>query len=301
MSLADTNTLENLVAKIAFLGLGRMGVGMASRLLGAGHQVTVWNRTKVKAEDLLAAGARWASTPAEAATNADAAFAMLADDAASRRAWLAEDGALKHLPVGAFVIECSTISYAHVLELAGAAEAKGLRYIDCPVTGLPNAAAAGDLILLVGAEQANLDAARPLLAAICKAIHHFGPVGAGSGYKLMINLMGSVQIAALAEGVALAQKLGLDRDAVVAAIESGAAASPQVVRYCRPMMNRSFSDSPTFTTELRHKDASYGVALARAMGILAPLGEAATAWWDAAKAVAPTADEARLIDVVAKS
>jgi 3-hydroxyisobutyrate dehydrogenase len=289
------------VAKLAFLGLGRMGVGMALRLVGAGHQVTVWNRTKAKAKDLLAAGAGWASTTAEAAAGANAAFAMLADDAASKRAWLAEDGALTNLPPGAFVIECSTISYAHVLGLATAAKAKGLRYIDCPVTGLPNAAAAGDLILLVGADEADLDAARPLLAPICKAIHRFGPVGAGSGYKLMINLMGSVQIAALAEGVALAQKLGLDRNAVVTAIESGAAASPQVVRYCRPMMDRSFSDNPTFTTELRHKDASYGVALARAMGIPAPLGEAATAWWDAAKAVAPTADEARLIDVVVKS
>jgi 3-hydroxyisobutyrate dehydrogenase len=289
------------VAKLAFLGLGRMGVGMALRLVGAGHQVTVWNRTKAKAKDLLAAGARWASTPAEAAAGANAAFAMLADDAASKRAWLAEDGALTNLPPGAFVIECSTISYAHVLELATAAKAKGLRYVDCPVTGLPNAAATGDLILLVGADEADLDAARPLLAPICKAIHRFGPVGAGSGYKLMINLMGSVQIAALAEGVALAQKLGLDRDAVVAAIESGAAASPQVVRYCRPMMDRSFSASPTFTTELRHKDASYGVALARAMGVPAPLGEAATSWWDSAKAVAPTADEARLIDVVVKS
>jgi 3-hydroxyisobutyrate dehydrogenase len=290
------------VAKIAFLGLGRMGIGMASRLVGAGHHVAVWNRTKAKAEGLLAAGARWAATPAEAAANAEAAFAMLADDAASQRAWLAsQDGALKHLPPSAFVIECSTISYAHVLELATAAKAKGLRYIDCPVTGLPNAAAAGELILLVGADQANLDAARPLLVPLCKSIHHFGPVGAGSGYKLMINLMGSVQIAALAEGLALAQKLGLDRDAVVAAIESGAAASPQVVRYCRPMLDRSFSSNPTFTTELRHKDASYGVALAHAMGIPAPLGEAATAWWDAAKAVAPAADEARLIDVVAKS
>lgn len=290
------------MAKIAFFGLGRMGIGMASRLLGAGHQVMVWNRTKAKAESLLSAGAQWASTPAEAASNADAAFAMLADDAASQRAWTAaEDGALTHLPPGAFVIECSTISYAHVLDLAAAAKGRGLRYIDCPVTGLPNAAAAGDLILLVGAEQGDLDAARPLLAPLCKAIHHFGPVGAGSGYKLMINLMGSVQIAALAEGLALAQKLGLNRDAVVAAIETGAAASPQVVRFCRPMAERRFSDRPTFTTELRHKDASYGVALANATGSAAPLGEAAVAWWDAAKADAPDADEARLIDVVAKS
>ena len=291
------------MAKIAFLGLGRMGVGMASRLVGAGHQVAVWNRTKAKAADLLAAGRALGGHAGRGSRGCGCRIRHAGRRCgfAARRGSRPEDGALKHLPPGAFVVECSTISYAHVLELAAAAKAKGLRYIDCPVTGLPNAAAAGDLILLVGADPADLDAARPLLAPICKAIHHFGPVGAGSGYKLMINLMGSVQIAALAEGLALAQRLGLDRNAVIAAIESGAAASPQVVRYCRPMMERTFSNSPTFTTELRHKDASYGVALANAMGIPAPLGEAATAWWNAAKAVAPTADEARLIDVVAKS
>lgn len=286
------------MARIAFLGLGRMGAGMAARLLEAGHEVTVWNRTPGKASALLARGARWADTPAMAASGAEAAFAMLADDPASREAWLGRDGALPCLPRGAFVIECSTLSHAHVLELAQAARSKRLRYIDCPVTGWPQMAAAGELSLLIGADPTNLEAARHLLTPLCNAMHVFGAVGAGTGYKLMINLMGSVQIAALAEGLALAESLGLDRETVIAAIGSGAAGSRQVVRHCRPMAEASFAAAPVFTAALRHKDASYGLALAQAQGVPAPLGAAATEWWSKAAVRDPDGDEARLIEVV---
>lgn len=287
------------MARIAFFGLGRMGIGMAGRLLDAGHHLTVWNRTPEKAAALLARGARWAGSPAEGAADADAAFAMLADDLASRTAWLGPEGALHRLPRNAFVVECSTLSHAFVLELAATARARGLRYIDCPVTGLPDAAAAGELTLLVGADAADLAAVRPLLTPLCNAVHVFGQAGAGTGYKLMINLMGAVQIAALAEGMALAERLGLDREAVIAAIGSGAAASRQVVRYCRPMAERSYARDPTFTASLRHKDASYGLALARASSVPAPLGEAATQWWLQAKMARPNGDEASVIEVVA--
>lgn len=287
------------MARIAFFGLGRMGVGMAGRLLAAGHELTVWNRTQAKASALLAQGARWAESPAQAVPDVDIAFAMLADDAASRAAWLGPDGAMRHLPRGAIVVECSTLSHSHVLELAAAAAAKGLRYIDCPVTGWPHMAAAGELTLLIGADPVDLEAARPVLAPLCKSTRVFGPVGTGTGYKLMINLMGSVQIAALAEGLALADRLGLDREAVIGAIETGAAASPQVVRHCRPMAERRYAPDPVFSTALRHKDASYGLALAENSGVPAPLGAAATQWWLRAKALHPEADEARLVEVVA--
>lgn len=286
------------MARIAFLGLGRMGAGMAGRLLSAGHDVTVWNRTQAKASGLLAQGARWAATPGAAAAEADAAVAMLADDPASREVWLGPDGAMQHLARDAFVIECSTLSHAHVLELAHAAKARGLRYIDCPVTGWPHMAAAGELTLLVGADPVDLEAAGPILTPLCKSVRVFGPVGAGTGYKLMINLMGSVQIAALAEGLALAHRLRLDREAVIAAIESGAAASAQVVRHCRPMAEARYAADPIFTVALRHKDASYGLALAQSSAVPAPLGVAATEWWRKAKAMHPDGDEARLIEVI---
>jgi 3-hydroxyisobutyrate dehydrogenase len=289
------------MARIAFIGLGRMGAGMAARLLGAGHEMVVWNRTRAKASALLDAGARWAETPSAAAASAEAAFAMLADDAASRDVWLGAGGALQHLPPRAFVIECSTLSHPYVLELAAAAKARDLRYIDCPVTGWPIMAANGELTLLIGAAPADLEAAQPFLSPLCKAQRVFGPVGAGTGYKLMINLMGAVQIAALAEGVALAQRLGLDPDAVIAAVETGAAASPQVVKHCRPMMLGQYAADPSFTTGLRLKDTSYGLALAKASGQAAPLGAAATAWWEQAKALDPDADEARVVDAVKRA
>lgn len=253
------------MAKIAFFGLGRMGSGMAARLRGAGHEVRVWNRTPKDEPGFVA-------KIEDAAKDADAAFAMLADDAASRDVW---DRALPVLPKGAFVVECSTLSHDRVLELAAQAKAKGLRYIDSPVTGLPDVAAAGKLTLFVGADQEDLDAARPLLAPLSAEIAHFGPVGAGTVYKLMINLMGAVQIAAVGEGLALAAKAGLDVAQVAAYLAKGQAASPQAVRAANRIVAGDHDRDVLFTGRLRLKDASYGAALARKLDIPARLGETA--------------------------
>src|SRR6267142_1987909 len=151
------------MAKVAFIGLGRMGHGMAGRYLDAGFTVAVWNRSKAKAEDLIARGARWAFSPEDAA---DAIVTMVADDEASRAVWLGNDGAAKTAKAGALAIECSTVSYGHALELARELRGQGLVYIDSPVTGLPDAAASGKLTLLVGAEPADLERARPYLAPL---------------------------------------------------------------------------------------------------------------------------------------
>ncbi|HJZ21488.1 MAG TPA: NAD(P)-binding domain-containing protein, partial [Bradyrhizobium sp.] len=138
------------MAKVAFIGLGRMGHGMAGRYLDNGFELAVWNRSKSKAEDLIARGARWASSPADAADGADAIVTMVADDGASRAVWLGADGAAQTARPGTLAIECSTVSYGHALELSRELRGRGLVYIDSPVTGLPDAAAAGKLTLLVG-------------------------------------------------------------------------------------------------------------------------------------------------------
>jgi 3-hydroxyisobutyrate dehydrogenase-like beta-hydroxyacid dehydrogenase len=192
------------MSRVAFIGLGRMGHGMAGRYLDAGFEVAVWNRSKAKADDLIARGAKWAASPKDAAVDADAVVTMVADDEASRAVWLAKDGAAAAMKAGALAIECSTVSHAHALDMARELRSHGLIYIDCPVTGLPEAAAAGKLTLLVGADPADLDKARPYLAPIGSAIRHFGAVGSGTVFKLINNLMGAVQIASLAEGVAIA-------------------------------------------------------------------------------------------------
>jgi 3-hydroxyisobutyrate dehydrogenase len=270
------------MSRVAFIGLGRMGRGMAGRLLAAGHTVVVHNRTRERSTDLVAAGARWAGSPAEAAAGAEAVLVMVSDDAASRSVWLGSEGVLAGDPAAdAMAIECSTLSHDWVIELAAAIKARGLRYVDCPVTGLPDAAAAGQLTLLVGAEPADVEAAEPLLRPLSVERVHFGPVGAGTAYKLVINLMGAVQIAAAAEGMAMAERAGLDLDLVAATIAAGQAASPQVVRNTRRMVAGDHGTDVVFSGHLRRKDAAYGVRLAEALGVGAPFGRVALDGLDA--------------------
>ena len=154
---------------------------------------------------------------------------MLADDEASRTFWLGDNGALAAMAPGALAIECSTLSAGWVEALAAAARAREIAYLDCPVTGLPAAVAAGELTLLVGGsdETRARARARQWLDPISNDIIHFG---AGTAYKLLVNLMGAVQIAGAAEGMAMAKRAGLDAALVVEALAKGQAASPQVVR-----------------------------------------------------------------------
>lgn len=264
------------MAKVAFLGLGNMGRGMAGRLVAAGHDVHVWNRTASRADELVKQGAVLASSPRAAAEGAGAIFSMVADDEASRAVWLGDDGALAaDIPQDAFAIECSTISYDWVMELSIHAVSRGLRYIDAPVTGLPPAAAAGELVLLVGAEDDHLGDAAPYLDPLSSRIFHFGPIGTGIAYKLMINLMGAVQIAAAAEGLAIAEKAGLDLERVREAIEIGQAASPQVVRNVARMVEERHEEDIVFTGRLRLKDADYGARLADSLEANAWFGRVA--------------------------
>jgi len=286
------------MTKAAFIGLGRMGHGMAGRYLDAGFSVAIWNRSKAKAEDLIARGARWAASPADAADGADAVVTMVADDGASRAVWLDKDGAAAKMKPGALAIECSTVSYQHALDMARDLRGRDLIYIDCPVTGLPQAAAAGKLTLLVGANAADLDRAKPYLAPIGNVIRHFGAVGTGTVFKLINNLMGAVQIASLAEGIAMAEQAGLDMNLVAEALATGAVASPQVIRHSKRMVARDFSGA-SFTTALRHKDAVYAVKLAESLLAGTPLvGRAAVEAYGRATAQMPDDDEGKMIEIV---
>ncbi len=285
---------------VAFIGLGRMGHGMAGRYLDGGFTVAIWNRSKAKGEDLIARGARWASSPADAARGADAIVTMVADDEASRTVWLGGDGAASTAKAGALAIECSTVSYRHALDLASELRGRGLVYIDSPVTGLPDAAASGKLTLLVGAEPADLEKARPFLAPLSSTIRHFGAAGTGTVYKLINNLMGAIQIAGIAEGLAIAELAGLDMKLVLEAVETGVAASPQVIRHSRRMAARNFSGA-NFTSALRHKDAAYAVALAESLLSDVPvMGRAAVEAYARAKAYAPDDDEGKMIEIVSR-
>ena len=270
------------MARIAFLGLGRMGSGMASRLLAAGNDLVVWNRTPALAEPLVALGARAAGSPAEAATEVDAVFVMVSDDDASRAIWTGPDGVLAGDPrPGALAIECSTLSHQWVGELSARVAEHGLRYLDAPGTGRPEAAASGALTLLVGGADDDLASARPLLEPVSAAVVHFGPVGAGTAYKLIVNLMGAVQIAGVAEGLALAERAGLDLAQVAEVLATGQAASPQVVRNAARMVAADHDLDVMFSGRLRRKDTVYALDLATSLGLGAPLGDVALAGLDA--------------------
>ena len=285
--------------KVAFIGLGRMGSRMARRLLDGHHELRVFNRAAGRAAGLAAEGAHRCATAREACNGADAVVCMLSDDEASREVWLGADGALAaSLASGALAVECSTLSHDWVLELSAAAARKGLRYIDSPVTGLPDTAAAGELTLLVGAHPEHLGAAQPLLARFSQRIIHFGDVGAGTAYKLLVNMLGAVQIASAAETMAIAEKAGLDAGTVAAALATGQAASPQVIRNTRRIADSEHDRDVVFTPQLRLKDVDYALRLARKLGIGSPFGALAGDLFRQLCALgAGQANESRVIEV----
>lgn len=277
-----------------------MGSGMAARLLGAGHEVRVYNRSPDKASDLIAGGAIAARSPRDAADGAQAIVSMVADDAASRAVWLGDNGALAgDFARAAFAVECSTLSRPWVLELAKHAAAQGLRYLDSPVTGLPEAAAAGALTLFLGARDDDLAAARPLLEPLCTRIIRFGEVGAGTAYKLIQNLFGSIQIAATAEALRTAELAGLDLPTVVDALSRSVSASPTVIRVGNLMLDGVHDRDITFTAALRLKDTRIGVEQADAVNAPTPLGHAALEHFHRLVAAGyDTLNETKLLDLL---
>ena len=286
--------------KIAFLGTGNMGASMASRLVAADYEVRIYNRTLKKMEPLAKQGAIISQTPKEAAEGAEAVFAMVSNDEASNAMWLGKTGALaSNLERNAFIIECSTLSHSWALDLAKAVQIRGLRYIDCPVTGIPETAKSGELTLLVGADKKDLDEVQSLLDVVSIDTIRFGGIGTGTAYKLIVNLIGAVQIASAAEGMLIAEKAGLNAETVADALSRGAAASPQVVRTSKKMAKDEHDVNITFSGNLRLKDVSYALSMADTLGQEATFGRAAkNAFKRLAEAGFENMSETKIIDVL---
>ena len=251
--------------KIALLGTGTMGHGMAMNLLKAGFPLAVYNRTRARAEDLAAQGATVAGTPAAAANGAAVVIAMLADDDASRAAWLAPDGALAAMEPGGILVECSTLSPAWVAELHRAAHDRGVRMVEAPVTGSRPQAEAGQLTFIVGADEADLAAVEPVLRVMSKEIVHLGPVTSGARMKLINNFLCGVQIASLAEAMAWIERSGLDREKALTVLNNGAPGSPLLRTVSTRMTNRDYTVN--FFLELMAKDLKYADAEASKSGV----------------------------------
>jgi 3-hydroxyisobutyrate dehydrogenase len=243
--------------RIAFLGLGIMGGGMARNLLAKGFPPTVFNRNKEKSKPFASEGAHVAKSPRAAAENADVIISMLADDNAARSLWLGENGALAAAKPGTICIECSTVTVNWVRELAAAAAQKKCGLLDAPVTGSKIQAAAGELNFLVGGDSATLEKARPVLSAMSKAIIHLGPTGSGAMIKLINNFVCGVQIAALAEAVAMIERSGLIRAKALEILTGGAPGSPLVKAVAGRMTAPDFT--PNFLLRLMAKDLGYAI------------------------------------------
>jgi 3-hydroxyisobutyrate dehydrogenase len=258
------------MARVAFLGLGVMGFPMAGHLARNGHSVTVYNRTARRAEDwLLKHGNSSAATPAAAAEGAEIVFACVGNDADLRSVATGPDGAFATLGRDAVFVDHTTASAAVARELAEAAAARGAGFVDAPVSGGQAGAENGTLTVMCGGEEAAYARAEPVIAAYARACRRMGPAGAGQLTKMVnqISIAGLLQ--GLSEGLAFAERAGLDGEAVLDVISKGAAGSWQMENRGKTMLAGSFDFG--FAVDWMRKDLGICLAEARDNGSALPV------------------------------
>ncbi|MEM9344001.1 MAG: NAD(P)-dependent oxidoreductase [Pseudomonadota bacterium] len=240
------------MTKVTVLGLGATGSRMAVRLIDAGHDGTVWNRTPDRAAPLVTEGATLAETPQHAAQNAEIVLSMVNDDAAARAVWLGSDGALSGLAPTALAVESSTTSPDWIGELA---KATGPRLLDAPVAGSRPQAEAGDLIFLTGGTPENAARFEPVAQAMGRAVLHAGPQGKGIALKLIVNGLLGLQTAALAELLAYGETMGLPAAQTMDLISDTPVTSPAAK--IAGALIAAGNHAPLFTVDQIIKDLRY--------------------------------------------
>lgn len=234
--------------RIAFLGLGIMGRPMATRLVAAQHEVSVWNRTARQHID----GASTAVSPADAAKEAEVVWICVADTAAVERVIFGDDGALKSLKEGAIVVDSSTISPSATVRFAERANERGVHWVDAPVTGSKIGAENGQLIFMVGGANEPIEYLDPLFKAMGKLVIHMGGIGKGQAAKLCMNLQLALIYEGFAEAFTLSQKLGVDSHKLLELIQASMVRSGAIDYKAPFVMRRDYS--PNFPLRLMHKD-----------------------------------------------
>src|SRR5918911_1220218 len=269
------------IERVGFAGLGAMGAGIAERLLDAGYDVIGWNRTREKAQPLLDAGMGWADTPRELAGRVDVLFTMLTNTAAIQATAEGPDGVLAGLRPGTVWADVSTIAPDASVALAGRVRDTGAWFLDCPVSGSPATLAAGQMSVMVGGDRAAFDHVADVLQVIGPKVTYIGPSGQAILTKVAINLALVVSVTAFAEGLALVEKAGVDRAAVVDAALKSVIASP-VLGYRAPLL---VDDAAVFAdVELQQKDLVLAQELARRLGMVVPTCAATSEMLSAARA-----------------
>jgi 3-hydroxyisobutyrate dehydrogenase-like beta-hydroxyacid dehydrogenase len=267
---------------IGFIGLGLMGQPMALNLIKAGHKLAVFNRTRSKAEPLEKAGARVASSPADAARDADVVMSIVSDTAAMEEVILSKGGAIETLRTGVILIDCSTISPTISRKLACHAAGKGAQMLDAPVTGSKHGAEKGELTFMIGGERATLDRAMPILQVLGKKHIYCGLNGSGLAAKLAQNVIQAAMVEVFCEGFVLAAKAGVPPRTMFEIIQSSMARAA-LTDFKAPFIFRG-DFTPYFPLKLMHKDLQLAIEAAYTQNVCLPATAVVKEVYGAAKA-----------------
>lgn len=238
--------------RVGFIGLGIMGRGMAMNLLRAGFNLTVWNRTASRADELVAAGAKAATSPAALAAECDLIFICVSDTPDVLAVTLGEQGVLAGARPGSLVVDMSTISPQAAREIAARLAETGVHSLDAPVSGGSEGAAKGTLSIMVGGPAEQVERARPCFEAMGKTITHVGEHGAGQTVKLVNQILVVINMLAVSEALVFAQASGADLEKTLTAVMGGAAGSWMLANRAPQALRRDWR--PGFTIDLQQKD-----------------------------------------------
>ena len=266
---------------VGLIGMGLMGKPMALNLVKNRFALTVWNRTRTRAEEALAAGAKWANSAREAAAAADVVITMVSDPPALEQVLWGADGALSGLKSGSVLVDSSTVSPALARRIAAACAERGAAFLDAPVTGGTWGAEKGELVFMVGGEAEALERVEPVLAAMGKRWFHLGPHGAGQTVKLAMNMILALEVGALAEALALVVGAGVRAERLIEVLQSSMARAA-VLDIKAPMILQQ-TYAPSFPLRLMHKDLGLALELANQIGVPLPTTAAAREVYNAVK------------------
>ncbi|HTC63639.1 MAG TPA: NAD(P)-dependent oxidoreductase [Candidatus Saccharimonadales bacterium] len=258
---------------VGFIGLGLMGRPMGANLLKAGHELTVWNRTASRADELVAQGAKRAGSPREVAAESDVVITIVSDPPALESVLWGDGGVFAGLRQGSLMIESSTVSPGLEKRAAAAAAAHGAEFLEAPVTGGTWGAEKGELVFMVGGEEKTLKRAEPVLGAMGKKWFHLGPIGAGQTVKVAMNLLLDLEVEAFAEALALVTKAGVPGQSLLEVMQSSMGRSPVIDLKGANMLKGEYK--PSFPLRLMHKDLGLALDLANQLGVPLPAAAAA--------------------------
>jgi len=258
--------------KVGFIGLGIMGSRMAGNLVKKGHELIIYNRTREKAEPLIAQGASFLETPAKVAESVSVIITMLSEPAVETDIALGEDGFLNHFKRGSLWVDCSTVNPSFSRKMADECRKRGVRFVDAPVAGSKIPAEQAQLIFFAGGDKDDIEFSRPLMETMGKAVFRIGGQGMGTAMKMVNNLLLAGAMAAFSEGMVLGEALGISRDVLFDTLLASPVAAPFLA------LKRPLIESGTFETQFplkwMHKDLQLASVTAFECGVAMPAANA---------------------------